>query len=168
MQGINLAIIVGTLGADPETRYFPDGNGVTSLSVATNEKWKDKITGEPQERTEWHRVSIFGPLADIAAQYLRKGSQVYLEGQIRTRKWQAQDGSDRWSTEIVLQGPRARMQMLGGPRTDGQRQQSQSQSPSPSQPSSSNDYASATGRSSRPPQAGGEGQKAPFDDDIPF
>jgi single-strand DNA-binding protein len=109
-RGINKVIIVGNLGADPETRYMPSGSAVTNLRVATTEAWKDKQTGEQQERTEWHRVAMFGRLAEIAAEYLRKGSQVYLEGSLRTRKWQDKDGNDRYSTEIVAN----EMQMLGG------------------------------------------------------
>ena len=109
-RGINKVIIVGNLGVDPETRYMPSGGAVTNLRVATSESWKDKQTGEQQERTEWHRVAMFGRLAEIAAEYLRKGSQVYLEGSLRTRKWQDKDGNDRYSTEIVAN----EMQMLGG------------------------------------------------------
>jgi len=109
-RGINKVIIVGNLGADPETRYMPSGGAVTNLSVATSESWKDKQTGEQKERTEWHRVVMFARLAEIAAEYLRKGSQVYLEGSLRTRKWQDKDGNDRYSTEIVAN----EMQMLGG------------------------------------------------------
>lgn len=112
MAGINKVILVGNLGQDPEARSFPNGGGVVNLSIATSESWKDKATGEKQERTEWHRVAIFDPLANVAATYLRKGSKVYLEGQLRTRKWQDQSGQDRYSTEVVLSGPRAVMQML--------------------------------------------------------
>jgi len=107
-RGVNKVIIVGNLGADPETRYMPNGGVTTSLRVATSEVWKDKQTGQPQERTEWHRIVIFGRLAEIAGEYLRKGSKVYLEGSIRTRKWQDQSGQDRWTTEIVA----SEMQML--------------------------------------------------------
>ena len=108
-RGINKVIIVGNLGNDPETKYMPSGSAVTNLSVATNESWKDKQTGEQKDRTEWHKVAMFGRLAEIAAEYLRKGSQVYIEGKLRTRKWQGQDGQDRYSTEIVAN----EMQMLG-------------------------------------------------------
>ncbi len=110
MRGINKAIIVGTLGQDPDVRYTASGSPVVNVSVATNESWKDKQTGEAQERTEWHRIVIFGKLAEIAAQYLKKGTQVYFEGKIQTRKWQDQSGQDRYSTEIVAN----EMQMLGG------------------------------------------------------
>jgi single-strand DNA-binding protein len=112
VRGVNKAILVGTLGKDPEQRFMPNGNAVCNISVATSEQWKDKQTGEKQERTEWHRVSMFGKLAEIAGEYLRKGSQVYLEGKIQTRKWQDKEGKDRYSTEIVAD----QMQMLGGKR----------------------------------------------------
>jgi len=109
-RGVNKAIIVGTLGKDPDVKYTAGGSAVVNVSVATNENWKDKNTGENVEKTEWHRIVIFGKLAEIAAQYLKKGSQVYFEGKIQTRKWQDQAGQDRWSTEIVAN----EMQMLGG------------------------------------------------------
>ena len=109
-RGVNKVIIVGNLGGDPETRYMPSGSAVTNFTVATNESWKDKQTGEQKERTEWHKVSMFNRLAEIAAEYLRKGSQVYIEGKLRTRKWQGQDGQDRYTTEIIAD----EMQMLGG------------------------------------------------------
>ena len=109
-RGINKVILVGNLGADPETRYMPSGSAVTNLSVATSESWKDKQTGEQKERTEWHKVAMFNRLAEIAAEYLKKGSQVYIEGKLRTRKWQDQNGQDRWTTEIIAD----EMQMLGG------------------------------------------------------
>ena len=109
-RGINKVIIVGNVGGDPETRYMPSGSAVTNLTVATNESWKDKQTGEQKERTEWHRVAMFNRLAEIAAEYLRKGSQVYIEGKLRTRKWQDKSGNDRYTTEIIAD----EMQMLGG------------------------------------------------------
>ena len=109
-RGVNKVIVVGNLGGDPETRYMPSGAAVTNFTVATNESWKDKQTGEQKERTEWHRVAMFNRLAEIAAEYLRKGSQVYIEGKLRTRKWQGQDGQDRYTTEIIAD----EMQMLGG------------------------------------------------------
>jgi len=108
-RGVNKAIIVGTLGKDPDVKYTAGGSAVVNVSVATNESWKDKNTGENVEKTEWHRIVIFGKLAEIAAQYLRKGQQVYFEGKIQTRKWQDQSGQDRYSTEIVAN----EMQMLG-------------------------------------------------------
>ena len=108
-RGINKVILVGNLGADPETRYTASGAAITNIRVATSESWRDKQTGENQERTEWHRVVFFSRLAEIAGEYLRKGSQVYIEGSLRTRKWQGQDGQDRYTTEIVAN----EMQMLG-------------------------------------------------------
>ena len=109
-RGINKVILVGNLGKDPETRYMPSGSAVTNLTLATSESWKDKQSGEQQERTEWHKIAMFGRLAEIAAEYLRKGSQVYIEGKLRTRKWQDKEGKDRYTTEIVAD----EMQMLGG------------------------------------------------------
>jgi single-strand DNA-binding protein len=108
-RGVNKVIIVGNLGKDPETRYMPSGSAVTNLRIATTEAWKDKQSGDQQERTEWHAVAMFGRLAEIAAEYLRKGSQVYIEGKLRTRKWQDKEGKDRYTTEIVAD----EMQMLG-------------------------------------------------------
>ena len=110
MRGINKVIIIGNLGADPETRQFPNGGSVTNISVATSEQWTDKQTGEKREATEWHRISLFNRLGEIAAQYLRKGSKVYIEGSLRTRKWQDQNGQDRYTTEIRAD----QMQMLDG------------------------------------------------------
>ena len=108
-RGVNKAIIVGTLGQDPEVRYTANGSAVANLSVATNENWKDRQTGEQQERTEWHRIVMFGKLAEIAQQYLKKGSQAYFEGRIQTSKWQDESGNDRYTTEIIAN----EMQMLG-------------------------------------------------------
>ncbi len=149
-RGINKVIIVGNLGQDPETRYMPSGSAVTNFTVATNESWKDKQTGEQKERTEWHRVAMFNRLAEIAAEYLRKGSQVYIEGKLRTRKWQGQDGQDRYTTEIIAD----EMQMLGGRGGGG---------------------GSFGGGGGGGRQGGGQGGSAPpqpgpddFDDDIPF
>ncbi|MGH8274815.1 MAG: single-stranded DNA-binding protein [Gammaproteobacteria bacterium] len=109
-RGVNKAILIGNLGADPEMRYTQSGKAVANLRIATSERWRDKQSGEQQERTEWHRVVLFGKLGEIAGEYLKKGSQVYLEGRIQTRKWQGQDGQDRYTTEIVAN----EMQMLGG------------------------------------------------------
>ncbi len=108
-RGINKAVILGTLGKDPEIRYASNGNAVVNLSVATNESWRDKQTGEAQEHTEWHRIVIFGKLGEIASQYLKKGAQVYFEGRIKTNKWQDQSGTNRYTTEIIA----SEMQMLG-------------------------------------------------------
>ena len=146
-RGINKVIIVGNLGADPETRYMPSGSAVTNLSVATSEQWKDKQTGEQKERTEWHKVAMFNRLAEIAAEYLRKGSQVYIEGKLRTRKWQDRDGNDRWTTEVIAD----EMQMLGGRGGGG------------SAPMSS-DSGPGGGSSGGPPKSPPDD----FEDDIPF
>lgn len=108
MASVNKVILIGNLGRDPETRYMPDGGAVTNVSIATTDTWKDK-NGEKQEKTEWHRVAFFGKLAEIAGEYLKKGSQVYVEGRLQTRKWQDKDGQDKYTTEIVAD----RMQMLG-------------------------------------------------------
>jgi single-strand DNA-binding protein len=142
-RGINKVILVGNLGQDPETRYMPSGSAVTNITVATNESWKDKQTGEQKERTEWHRVAMFNRLAEIAAEYLRKGSQVYIEGKLRTRKWQDRDGNDRYTTEIIAD----EMQMLGG-RGGGGSAPMRSESGS-------------AGQAPQPPTDD-------FDDDIPF
>lgn len=118
-RGINKAVIVGTLGKDPEIKYGANGNAVVNVSVATNEAWKDRQTGEAQERTEWHRIVIFGKLGEIACKYLKKGSQAYFEGRIKTNKWQDNSGNDRYTTEIVAN----EMQMLGGRKdAEGQEQ----------------------------------------------
>jgi single-strand DNA-binding protein len=146
-RGINKVILIGHLGADPETRYMPNGNAVTNLRVATSEVWKDKTSGDQQERTEWHNVAMFGRLAEIAGEYLRKGSQVYIEGRLRTRKWQDKEGHDRWTTEIVAN----EMQMLGG-RGDAS---------APARVAEPAAAAAAAG-------AGAAGPMPDFDDDIPF
>lgn len=114
-RGINKCILVGNLGADPEVRYSPSGAAVTNIRIATSEVWRDKQSGEQQERTEWHRIVFFGRLAEIAGEYLKKGQQVYVEGRLQTRKWQDRDGNDRFTTEIVAN----EMQMLGGGRGGG-------------------------------------------------
>ncbi|EMC9391358.1 single-stranded DNA-binding protein [Vibrio parahaemolyticus] len=126
-RGVNKVILVGNLGCDPEIRYMPNGNAVATLTIATSETWRDKGTGEQREKTEWHRVVIFGALAKVAENYLRKGSQVYIEGQLQTRKWQDQSGQDRFTTEVVVQGYSAVMQMLGGNRSDNSQQGGQQQ-----------------------------------------
>lgn len=117
-RGVNKVILVGNLGQDPEVRYMPNGNGVATLSLATTDSWKDKNTGQLQERTEWHRVVLFGKLAEVAGEYLRKGSQIYVEGRLQTRKWTDQGGQERYTTEIVVDMG-GQMQMLGG-RSEGQ------------------------------------------------
>ncbi len=110
MASVNKVIIVGNLGRDPETRYMPNGEAVTNITVATTESWKDKNTGEKKELTEWHRITFYRRLAEVAGQYLKKGSQIYIEGRLQTRKWQDKDGNDRYTTEIIADT----MQMLGG------------------------------------------------------
>ena len=155
-HNINKVILIGNLGNDPEVKYMPNGNAVANVSVATTESWKDKNSGEKVEKTEWHRVVLFGRLGEIAGEYLKKGSKVYIEGRLQTRKWQGQDGQDRYTTEIVAND----MQMMdsrgGGAPGDssGHAQQSaQSQAPSSNQPS----------QASQAPAFSNE-----FDDDIPF
>lgn len=165
MRGVNKAIIVGTMGQDPEVRHNQAGNAMANLSLATNESWKDKQTGEKKERTEWHRVSMFGRLAEIAGEYLSKGSHLYIEGQIRTRKWTDQQGQDRYTTEVVAR----EMQMLGGGQQQGapQRQAPPQQQPAQQQPPQQQ-------RQAPPPQQQPPQQQPPFDefgdfdDDIPF
>ena len=166
-RGVNKVILVGNLGNDPETRFLPSGGAVTNLSLATSETWKDKQTGQSQERTEWHRVVFFNRLAEIAGEYLKKGSKVYIEGSLRTRKWQDQSGADRYTTEIVG----GEMQMLDS-RGDGMQ---------------GGNYSGGTGASGggysggqQSPSAGSGSNSAPmspsqppsdipdFDDDIPF
>jgi len=155
-RGINKVILIGNLGADPETRAMPSGSQVANLRIATSESWRDKTSGEQQERTEWHRVALFGRLAEIAAEYLRKGSQVYIEGKIRTRKWQDKEGKDRYTTEIIAD----QMQMLGG-RGGGGGASSEPRSSSRPAPASED-------RSAAPVDEGGGGGGGEFDDDIPF
>jgi single-strand DNA-binding protein len=152
MASVNKVILIGNLGADPETRYLPSGDAVTNIRIATTENWKDK-SGEKQEHTEWHRVSFFGKTAEIAAEYLKKGSPVYVEGRIRTRKWQDKEGQDRYSTEIVAD----RMQLLGGRGGSGGGGGSEpmGREPAPSAPGA------------KAPKSGG-GAFDEMDDDIPF
>ncbi len=114
MASVNKVILVGNLGRDPETRYMPDGGAITNISIATTSSWKDK-SGEKQEQTEWHRIAFFGKLAEIAGEYLKKGSQVYVEGKLRTRKWQDKDGADKYTTEVIADA----MQMLGSRQGQG-------------------------------------------------
>ncbi len=161
-RGINKVILVGNLGNDPETRYMPSGGAVTNISIATSETWKDKQTGQPQERTEWHRVVFFNRLAEIAGEYLRKGSKVYVEGSLRTRKWQDQSGQDRYTTEIVAN----EMQMLDsrGANQGGDYQQPQGNYGAPQQAAGSKPGAAAgAGAGGGQPTDFGD-----FDDDIPF
>ncbi|WP_392562768.1 single-stranded DNA-binding protein [Orbus sturtevantii] len=161
-RGINKVILVGNLGQDPEVRYLPNGGAVANISVATSETWKDKQTGEQKDRTEWHRVVIFGKLAEIAGEYLKKGSQVYIEGQLQTRKWQDQSGQDRYTTEIVV-NIGGTLQILGGRgagTTDEAPQQNWGQS--------SNNNSSAPSRQAPAKQPPANEPPMDFDDDIPF
>jgi single-strand DNA-binding protein len=152
-RGINKVILIGNLGADPETRAMPSGTTVANLRVATSESWRDKQTGEQQERTEWHRVALFGRLAVIAGEYLRKGSQVYIEGSLRTRKWQDKQGNERYSTEIVGN----ELQMLGG-RSGA----------AAGSPAGAAVAAGAAPSYSEESGGGGSARREEFDDDIPF
>jgi len=160
-RGINKVIIVGNVGGDPETRAMPSGSTVTNLTIATNESWKDKQTGEQKERTEWHRVAMFNRLAEIAAEYLRKGSQVYIEGKLRTRKWQDKSGNDRYTTEIIAD----EMQMLGGRGGSGGGGNFGDGAPSGGgQQGGGYQGGGQQGGGNAPPQQGPDD----FDDDIPF
>ncbi len=164
-RGVNKVILVGTCGQDPETRYLPSGNAVTNLSLATSEQWTDKQTGQRVEKTEWHRVSLFGKVAEIAGEYLRKGSQVYIEGKLQTREWE-KDGIKRYTTEIIvdMQGT---MQLLGG-RPDGAG--GGDSAPRQSRPAPQREPQQQAPRQSAPQQQ--KPQPAQdydsFDDDIPF
>ena len=154
-RGINKVILIGHLGADPETRAMPSGMTVANLRLATTESWKDKQSGEQQERTEWHNVALFGRLGEIAAEYLRKGSQVYIEGRLRTRKWQDKEGRDRYTTEIIGN----EMQMLGGRGAAGGG--AGGGGGGSGEPAPRTEHAEAA--------AGGAGaSRDDFDDDIPF
>ena len=157
-RGVNKVIIVGTLGNDPEVKYSASGSAIANLSVATSEQWKDKQTGEKKEQTEWHRVVIFGKLAEVAGEYLRKGSQVYIDGQLRTRKWSDSNGVDRYTTEIVIPQMGGVMQMLGGKCDDYGQQQPRQQSGQQRQQQPSKQQS----------QQGGNEPPMDFDDDIPF
>jgi single-strand DNA-binding protein len=151
-RGVNKVILVGHLGKDPDVRYAPSGQAIANVTIATSEQWKDKNTGEKQERTEWHRVVFFGKLGEIAGEYLKKGSQVYVEGRLQTRKWQDKDGNDKYTTEIVAND----MQMLGSRGGAGGS-------------SASDDYNQESSYSAPSSSAsGGSGGGGDFDDDIPF
>ena len=181
-RGVNKVILVGNLGQDPEVRYMPNGGAVANITLATSESWRDKQTGENKEITEWHRVVLFGKMAEVAGEYLKKGSQVYIEGQLRTRKWQDQGGQERYTTEVVV-NVGGTMQMLGGRQQGGNAGASAGGAQGggnnngwgqPQQPQGSNNQFSG-GAQSRPQQ---QPQSAPasnnneppmdFDDDIPF
>jgi len=167
-RGINKVILIGNLGADPETRAMPSGTTVANLRIATSESWRDKQTGEQQERTEWHRVALFGRLAEIAGEYLRKGSQVYIEGSLRTRKWQDKQGNERYSTEIIGN----ELQMLGG--RGGAGGGAAAPAGGSAEGGGRSGAAGAAGAGSAPayseesPGGGSSGRSDEFDDDIPF
>jgi len=159
-KGINKVILVGNLGTDPEVKYMPSGGAVTNFSLATTDSWKDKTSGERVDKTEWHRVVFFNRLAEIAGEYLKKGSQVYIEGSLRTRKWQDQGGQDRYTTEIVG----SEMQMLGS-RSGGNSEFDQSQSrPAPQKNRPQQSAPQNQSRQAPPPAQNFDD----FDDDIPF
>ena len=155
MASVNKVILVGNLGRDPETRYAPDGGAITNVSIATTETWKDK-NGEKQEKTEWHRVVFFSKLAEIAGEYLKKGSQVYVEGRLQTRKWQDKDGQDKYSTEIVAD----RMQMLGSRQGMGGGERGDREAPA--------DREGGARPSGKPAPAKSGNKFDDFEDDIPF
>jgi single-strand DNA-binding protein len=180
MAGVNKVILIGNLGQDPDVRYTPDGKAVTNITVATSESWTDKNTGQRQEKTEWHRVVFFGPIASVAAEYLKKGSKVYIEGKLQTRKWQDKSGQDRYTTEIVVSGFGGTMQMLdsraGGDTAYGNRPQQNNTVPQQpaqqpaqqqnfQQDQSSTQQAPAREQTSAPASQPFEEE---FDDDIPF
>jgi single-strand DNA-binding protein len=156
MASVNKVILIGNLGRDPETRYSPDGAAITNVSIATTSQWKDKNTGEKREETEWHRVAFFGRLAEIAGEYLKKGSPVYIEGRLRTRKWQDKDGQDRYTTEIVADV----MQMLGSRLGAG--------APADEEPRAPRAASKPAAVKTAKEPAGGAGGVADMDDDIPF
>lgn len=164
-RGVNKVILIGNLGKDPEVRYSPNGGAIATITLATSESWKDKNTGETVDKTEWHRVVFFRRLAEIAGEYLKKGSKVFIEGKLQTRKWQDKDGQDRYTTEVVAN----EMQMLdskGGGSADYNQDQQESYTPQQSAPQQQS-YApqgqSAPQQHSAPAMSGGD-----FDDDIPF
>jgi len=198
MAGVNKVIILGNLGKDPEVKFMPNGGAVANLTIATSETWKDKQTGEAKEKTEWHRVAMFGKIAEIAGEYLKKGSKVYIEGSLQTRKWQNQQGQDQYTTEIVVQGFNGTMQMLDGkaqgtqqqqqpPQQQGGFQQQETKQPQKqpqnqqqggfqkqSQPQPSNQNNASSFQQPPPQQQGGfqgqhpQDQNVDFNDDIPF
>ncbi|EPN9162972.1 single-stranded DNA-binding protein [Escherichia coli] len=168
-RGVNKVILVGNLGQDPEVRYMPNGGAVANITLATSESWRDKQSGEQKEVTEWHRVVLFGKLAEVAGEYLRKGSQVYIEGQLRTRKWQDQGGQDRYTTEVVV-NVGGTMQMLGGRQQGTNSTGTQGNNSGWGQPQQPQSGQQFSGQPQQPASStGAAGQEPPpFDDDIPF
>jgi len=164
-RGVNKVILIGNLGKDPEVRYTANSNAVANVTIATSEQWKDKQSGQTQERTEWHNVVFYNRLAEIVGEYLKKGSQVYVEGSLRTRKWQDKEGKDRYTTEIIA----SEMQMLGGRGAGGGGTAEYSQEYSGgSSRSSGGSQGGSFGGSTAPAGGGGGGNFDDFDDDIPF
>lgn len=170
-RGVNKVILIGNLGQDPEVRYMPNGGAVTNITLATSESWRDKQTGEMKEKTEWHRVVIFGKLAEIAGEYLKKGSQVYIEGSLQTRKWQDQSGQERYTTEVVV-NIGGSMQMLGGRSGGGDNMSQGGGWGQPQQPQQSQQFSGGGNpRLAQQPAAAAPQSNEPpmdFDDDIPF
>ena len=164
MRGVNKVILVGNLGQDPDLRSLPSGTAVANVSLATNESWRDKQTGEQHERTEWHRCVFFGRLAEIAGEYLRKGSQIYVEGSLRTRKWQDSNGIDRYSTEVIVND----LQMLGSPAARGAPHRSDHASAAPPGTGTPGSSAGAAPNPAAPRAAELPPAGVDFDDDIPF
>nr|WP_279009650.1 single-stranded DNA-binding protein [Aeromonas jandaei] len=189
-RGINKVILIGNLGQDPEVRYMPSGGAVTNITLATSETWRDKQTGEQKERTEWHRVVFMGKLAEVAGEYLKKGSQVYVEGKLQTRKWQDQSGQERYTTEVLVDSFTGVMQMLGGRPQGGQgmgqnmggqqggwgqpqqtMQQPMNQQRPAAAPQQNMQQQGGYGRPAQQPQSAPPVYNEPpmdFDDDIPF
>ncbi|MBA1189325.1 single-stranded DNA-binding protein [Pseudomonas entomophila] len=168
-RGVNKVILVGTCGQDPDVRYLPNGNAVTSLSLTTSKQWTDKQSGQKVERTEWHRVSLFGRLAEIAGEYLRKGSQVHVEGKLQTREWE-RDGIKRYTTEIIVD-MQGRMQLLGGHQDDqggGQQQGRQQQARQQQRPQQRQQQSQSYGHHQQSQQGTNGPDYDSFDDDIPF
>jgi len=164
-RGVNKVILIGRLGGDPEVRYMQSGGAVANITVATSETWRDKATGEQKERTEWHNVALYGKLAEVAGEYLRKGSQVYIEGKLHTQKWQDQSGQDRYTTRVLVQGYNGIMQMLGtkpNPHEGGWGQ--------PQQPAASSSPQRGPSAQRQPQSHQPQYNEPPmdFDDDIPF
>ncbi|UQY43816.1 single-stranded DNA-binding protein [Mixta hanseatica] len=179
-RGVNKVILVGNLGQDPEVRYMPNGGAVANITLATSESWRDKQTGETKEKTEWHRVVLFGKLAEVAGEYLRKGSQVYIEGSLQTRKWQDQSGQERYTTEVVV-NVGGTMQMLGGrqgggagaPAGGGMGGSNSNNNGwgQPQQPQGGSQFSGGGQAPARPQQQSAPANNEPpmdFDDDIPF
>ena len=172
-RGVNKVILIGNLGDNPDVRFTPNGNAVANLSLATSESWKDRNTGEQKERTEWHRVVLFGKVAEIAGQYLHKGAKVYIEGKLQTRKWQDQQGQDRYTTEVVVD-INGQMQMLSGRNDDTSQaradQQASAYQPQAARSDSAKQYQQASGSSQKqqPASSSSGNFDDSFDDDIPF